>query len=88
MNRSQFVTKVAETAGFDKKTAEAAVNAVIATLTEAFAAEEKVQFVGFGTFEVKKREARTGRNPSTGESMEIPASVTPVFKASKTLIKK
>lgn len=87
MNKTQFIEKVAVNAGFDKKTAEKAVNAVIATLTDAFNAEEKVQILGFGTFDIKKREARTGRNPSSGEAMEIPASTTLVFKAGKALKK-
>ena len=87
MNKTQFIEKVAANAGFDKKTAEKAVNAVFEALTGAFEAEEKVQIMGFGTFEVRKRPARTGRNPATGESIEIAASKTPVFKASKTLKK-
>ena len=87
MNKTELVTKIAQKAELDKKTAEKAVNAVFETLTEAFEAEEKVQIMGFGTFEVRERPAHTGRNPATGESIEIAASKTPVFKASKTLKK-
>ncbi len=87
MNKTELTNKVAQLAELDKKTAEKAVNAVFEALTAAFEAEEKVQIMGFGTFEVRERPARTGRNPATGESIEIAASKTPVFKASKTLKK-
>ena len=65
---------------FDK-----AVNAVFEALSQAFEAGEKVQIMGFGSFEMRERAARAGRNPATGEAIEIPASTTPVFKASKAL---
>ena len=68
-----------------KKDAEKALNAVFASIEEALAKEEKVQVIGFGTFEVKAREARTGRNPQTGAEIKIPASKNPVFKAGKAL---
>ena len=87
MNKTELTTKVAQLAELDKKTAEKAVNAVFEALTAAFEAEEKVQIMGFGTFEVRERSAHTGRNPATGETIEIAASKTPVFKASKTLKK-
>ncbi len=87
MNKTELVTKIAQKAELDKKTAEKAVNALFETLTEAFEAEEKVQIMGFGTFEVRERPAHIGRNPATGESLKIAASKTPVFKASKTLKK-
>ncbi len=87
MNKAELMNKVAQKAELDKKTAEKAVNAVFEALTEAFDAEEKVQIMGFGTFEVRERPAHIGRNPATGESIEIAASKTPVFKASKTLKK-
>jgi len=87
MNKTELTNKVAQKAELDKKTAEKAVNAIIETLTEAFDAGEKVQIMGFGTFEVRERPAHIGRNPATGESIEIAASKTPVFKASKTLKK-
>ena len=87
MNKTELTSKVAQLAELDKKTAEKAVNAVFEALTAAFEAEEKVQIMGFGTFEVRERPAHTGRNPATGETIEIAASKTPVFKASKTLKK-
>lgn len=85
MNRSELAAKVAQVAEIDKKTAGKAVSAVFDVLTQALKEEEKVQITGFGTFEVRERAARQGHNPSTGEAIEIPASKTPVFKASKTL---
>mgnify|MGYP004517893653 CR=1 FL=1 len=87
MNKTELSAKVAQIAELDKKTADKAVNAVFETLSQAFEAEEKVQIMGFGTFETRERAARQGRNPATGESIEIPAGKTLVFKASKTLKK-
>ena len=83
MNKSTLVMKIAEKAGLDRKQSEAALNAFTAAVTEALQAGEKVQLMGFGTFEVKERAARMGRNPATGEATEIPAKKTPVFKAGK-----
>ena len=85
MNKTELINAVAEKAGLSKKAAEAAVNATLSAITEGLKTEEKVQLVGFGSFEVKKRAARVGRNPKTKESIEIPASVVPVFKAGKAL---
>lgn len=85
MNKTMFIAKVAEKSGLDRKNADKAVEAVIETICEALKEDDKVQIMGFGTFEVKSRAARTGRNPSTGETIEIPASKMPVFKAGKTL---
>ncbi len=85
MNKTELTAHVASLANLDRKTAEKAVSAVFETLSQAFEAEEKVQIMGFGSFEVKTRAARTGRNPATGEAIEIPESKTPVFKASKAL---
>ena len=87
MNKTELSAKVAQIAELDKKTADKAVNAVFETLSQAFEAEEKVQIMGFGTFETRERAARQGRNPATGKSIEIPAGKTLVFKASKTLKK-
>ena len=87
MNKTELTAKVAQIAELDKKTADKAVSAVFEAISQAFDAEEKVQIMGFGTFEVKARPARQGRNPATGETIEIAASKTPVFKASKTLKK-
>ena len=85
MNKTELINAVAEKADLSKKDAEAAVTAVIDAITESLIQGEKVQLVGFGSFEVKKRAARIGRNPKTKESIEIPASVVPVFKAGKAL---
>ena len=87
MNKTELSAKVAQIAELDKKTADKAVNAVFEALGQAFEAEEKVQIMGFCTFETRERAARQGRNPATGESIEIPAGKTLVFKASKTLKK-
>ena len=85
MNKTQLIEAVAAKADLKKKDAEAAVNAVTAAIAEALKAGDKVQLVGFGTFEVKAREAREGRNPQTGEAITIPASKKPSFSASKVL---
>ena len=85
MNKNELITQIAGKAGLSKKDAEKALAAVVETITEAMAEGDKVQLVGFGSFEVKKRAARIGRNPKTKESIEIPASVVPVFKAGKAL---
>lgn len=85
MNKTELINAVADKAELSKKDADAAVTAVIDAITEALIAEEKVQLVGFGSFEVKSRSARVGRNPQTNEPMDIPASKTPVFKAGKAL---
>ena len=85
MNKAEFIAGVAEKAGLTRKQAEAAVAAFTQTVAEALKAGDKVQLMGFGTFEINDRPARTGRNPATGESIEIAASKTPVFKAGKSL---
>ena len=85
MNKMELIAEVALKAGLSKKDAEKALNATIDTITEALANGEKVQLVGFGGFETKKREARMGRNPKTKEAIEIHASKVPVFKAGKAL---
>ena len=85
MNKTELIAAIAEKSGLSKKDSEAAVVATIAAITEALKAEDKVQIVGFGSFEVKERQARTGRNPRTGEVVEIAASKAPVFKAGKAL---
>ena len=83
MNKTELIAAVAEKSGLSKKDSEAAVAATIAAITEALKAEDKVQIVGFGSFEVKA--AHMGRNPRTGETMEIAASKNPTFKAGKAL---
>lgn len=85
MNKTQLVEAVVEKSGLKKKDAEAAVNAVTEAIADALKAGEKVQLVGFGTFEVKARAAREGRNPKTGETIKIDASKRPVFSAGKAL---
>ncbi len=85
MNKTEFVAAVAEKTGFTRKDAEAAVEAFKAVVAESLLKGEKVQLVGFGSFEVKERQARTARNPQTGEEIRIEASKAPVFKAGKAL---
>ena len=85
MNKSQVIDAVAQKTGPKKKEAENVVNAFLSTIEDALANEEKVQLVGFGTFETKVRKARIGRNPATKESIEIPASKHPSFTAGKAL---
>jgi DNA-binding protein HU-beta len=85
VNKTELVGVVAEKSGLTKKDAEKAVTAVFDAVSEALAAGEKVQVVGFGTFEVRERAARKGRNPQTGEEIEIAAAKLPVFKAGKGL---
>lgn len=83
MNKAELVTKIAEQAELTKKEAEAAVNAFTKTVINEVAKGGSVQLVGFGTFEQGERAARTGRNPQTGEPMDIPAATVPKFKAGK-----
>ena len=85
MNKTELVAAVAEKTGLSKKDSEKAVNAAFDSITEALAAGEKVQLVGFGAFEVKERNARVGRNPMTKEEIEIPASRVASFKVGKAL---
>ena len=85
MNKAELINAVAEKAGLSKKDTETVVNATIDVIAGTLADGDKVQLVGFGSFEVKKRAARVGRNPKTKESIETPASVVPVFKAGKAL---
>ncbi|MCI9093894.1 MAG: HU family DNA-binding protein [Coprobacillus sp.] len=87
MNKTELVEKVATSAGLTKTQADAAVNAFVETLTDVLKAGDKITLKGFGTFEVRQRDARTGRNPRTGETMTIAASKVPAFKASSTLKK-
>ena len=85
MNKTELIAAVAEKAELSKKDAEATVTATIDAITEALVREEKVQLVGFGSFEIKSRAERVGRNPKTKETIQIPASKAPVFKAGKAL---
>ena len=85
MNKAELIAAVAAQTGDTKKGAEASVNAFVDVITDALAKGDKVQLVGFGSFEVRKRAARKGRNPRTKEEIKIPASKAPVFKAGKAL---
>ena len=84
-NKQELIAKVAESADLTKKDAEKAVNAVFASVSEFLAKGEKVQLIGFGTFQVRARKERKGRNPQTGKPINIPASKHPVFSAGKAL---
>ena len=83
MNKTEIVATLAEKANVTKKDAEKVLNAFIDTVKEAVKADDKIQLIGFGTFEARKREARTGTNPQTKEMVQIPACKVPVFKAGK-----
>ena len=85
MNKTELIAAIAEKTGLSKKDTERVVNATVATITENLQKGEKVSVSGFGIFEVKNREARVGRNPRTKETIQIPATRLPAFKASKTL---
>lgn len=85
MNKTELVAAIAEKAELSKKDAEKALKAFTDTITEELKNDGKIQLVGFGTFEVSKRVARTGKNPQTGKAIEIPACKAPKFKAGKAL---
>ena len=85
MNKAELTAAIVKKTGFTKKDAEKALGTVTEVIAEALAAGEKVQVVGFGSFEVRTRSARTARNPRTGEKIEIGEAKTPIFKAGKAL---
>ena len=85
MNKTDLVNEVAAKAQINKGTAKAALDAVLESIEQALANDDKVQLIGFGTFEVRERAAKQGRNPKTGEAMTIAASKVPAFKAGKAL---
>jgi len=85
MNKSDLIAAVAAKTGETKKNAEASINAVVDVIAETLAKGDKIQLVGFGSFEVRSRAARKGRNPQTGKEMKIAAKKAPVFKAGKAL---
>lgn len=85
MTKTELIAAVAAKTELSKKDADKAVNAVVNAITEALKAGEKIQLVGFGTFEVRERAAREGKNPATGETIQIAASKVPAFKAGKAL---
>ena len=88
MTKAELTEKVAQTAEISKKDAASAVNAVFDAITDVLVANEKLVILGFGTFETRKRAARMGRNPATGEKLKIPATIVPAFKPSKVLKEK
>lgn len=85
MNKGELVEAIAKETGLSKKDADAAVKALVDTITKALKKKDKVQLVGFGTFETTKRAARNGKNPQTGATIKIPATTAPKFKAGKAL---
>ena len=85
MNKAELVGQIAQKSGLTKKDSEIALNAFIESVQGALKSNDKVQLVGFGTFEVRERNARKGRNPQTGKEITIPASKAPVFKVGKAL---
>ncbi|MED1408024.1 MULTISPECIES: HU family DNA-binding protein [Bacillus] len=85
MNKTELIKNVAQSAEISQKEATVVLQTVVESITNTLAAGEKVQLIGFGTFEVRERAARTGRNPQTGEEMQIAASKVPAFKAGKEL---
>jgi len=85
MNKADLVNYASEQTGLSKKDTEASLNALLGGITEALVAGDKVQLIGFGTFETRKRSARKGRNPQTGAEIEIAEAVTPAFKPGKQL---
>jgi DNA-binding protein HU-beta len=85
MNKTDLINSIASKSGLNKKNSEAALNAFIASVEDALKDGDKVVLVGFGTFEVRKRAARKGRNPQTKKEITVPASKAPVFKAGKGL---
>ena len=85
MNKTELIAAIAEKTNLTKKDSELALSAMVEAITEALVEGDKVQLIGFGSFEVKKRDAREGRNPRTGETIKVAASKVPVFKAGKAL---
>lgn len=85
MNKTDLINEVAAKAAMTKKDVEKVVGALFTSIEESLKSEEKVQLVGFGTFEVRQRKARTGRNPQTGQEIKIAATKVPAFKAGKAL---
>lgn len=85
MNKTELINAIAEQTGLSKKDTESTINSFVNVVSDELAKKEKVQLVGFGTFETRERAARTGRNPQTGEELKIAAATTPAFKAGKAL---
>ena len=85
MNKTELIAAIAEKANLTKKDAEKSLNAVVASITDALVKGDKVQIVGFGTFEVRERAAKEARNPRTGETIKVAATKVPAFKAGAAL---
>lgn len=85
MNKNELVSNIAQKSGLTKKDVETVVNAMLDEITNALSTGDKVQFVGFGTFETRERASRTGRNPQTGQTITIPAATVPAFRAGNKL---
>lgn len=85
MNKAELINAIADETGLSKKDTEATINSFVNVVSNALETKDKVQLIGFGTFETRERAARTGRNPQTNEEIKIPASTTPAFKAGKAL---
>lgn len=85
MNKTDLINKIADKSGLTKKDVETVLNGFLGEVTDALSAGDKVQLIGFGTFETRKRSGRTGRNPQNGTSITIPESVIPAFKAGNKL---
>lgn len=85
MNKAELINAIADETGLSKKDTEATINSFVNVVSSALERKDKVQLIGFGTFETRERAARTGRNPQTNEEIKIPASTTPAFKAGKAL---
>ena len=85
MNKTELIGEVADKAGITKKDAEKVINAFFATVEEGLKTGDRIQLIGFGTFEVRDRQARKGRNPQTGAEIDIPAARVPAFKPGKAL---
>lgn len=88
MNKQELVNAIATETGLSKKDTEATLNSFVNVVSNALSKKDKVQLIGFGTFETRKRAARTGRNPQTGEEIKIKASTIPAFKPGKSLKEK
>lgn len=88
MNKAELINAIADETGLSKKDTEATINSFVNVVSNALVENDKVQLVGFGTFETRKRAARKGKNPQTGEELNIPACVAPAFKAGKALKEK
>lgn len=88
MNKAELINAIANETGLSKKDTEATINSFVNVVSNALVNKDKVQLIGFGTFETRERAARTGKNPQTGEPLNIPACIAPAFKAGKALKEK